>query len=173
MQYVKLKYFLEFLPGEISLEIGSAPGGACHSLLNRGLIVFGVDPLPPDRQHAPIVKRHKNFYEIKGTLQSVTRALLPKKCHWLLCDANISPKEALSKLMLITNHYKDDLKGFFYTVKLNDDLWDNEKDLLTYLDSLGQTIRQEVENFEDVIFKQLSSNRKEILCFVKMKKQSS
>ena len=75
--------------------------------------------------------------------------------------------------MLITNHYKDDLKGFFYTVKLNDDLWDNEKDLLTYLDSLGQTIRQEVENFEDVIFKQLSSNRKEILCFVKMKKQSS
>jgi hypothetical protein len=75
--------------------------------------------------------------------------------------------------MTIINHYKDDLKGFFYTVKLNDELWDNEKDLLTYLDSLGSTIRQEVENVEDVMFKQLSSNRKEILCFVKMKKQSS
>ena len=155
--------------GEVAVEIGSAPGGACYSLLNRQLIVYGVDPCPPDRQHSSVIKANKNFHEIKGTLQSVTRAQLPKQCQWLLCDANISPREALPKLLMILDHYKEFLKGFFYTCKLNDEFWKKEGDLLIYLDELENRIKKEVTACEDVIFTQLTANRKEILCFVKMK----
>jgi len=169
-QFVQTIYpDFSFKTGDIAIEIGSAPGGACYSLLNKGLEVYGVDPCPPDRQHAPIIKNNKKFHEIRGTLQSVTRAQLPSTCNWLLMDANISPYESLEKLILICNHYKDSLKGFFYTIKLNDDLWMKEKSLLDYIDELEGTMKKEIESCEEIVFKQLTSNRKEILCFLKFK----
>lgn len=170
VKFIKVLYpDMAISPNEIAVEIGSAPGGACYSLLNTfGLKVYGVDPCPPDRQHDRIIKQNSNFNEIKGTLQSVTRAQLPRECHWLLCDANISPTEALSKLILMMNHYSGTLKGFFYTCKLNDEYWDKERELLKCLQEMRAGIKSEVKACEDVVFTQLAANRKEVLCFVKM-----
>lgn len=37
-------FALEFKPGELAVELGSAPGGVVHALLQRGVSVIGVDP---------------------------------------------------------------------------------------------------------------------------------
>ena len=50
--YRKMEEYLEYTgtnlePMQVALEIGSAPGGACYSLLRRGLRVFGNPKVNP------------------------------------------------------------------------------------------------------------------------------
>ncbi len=44
-------------PGELCVEIGTAPGGSSQALLNHGLHVIGIDPADID----PVVVAHPNF----------------------------------------------------------------------------------------------------------------
>lgn len=48
------------LPGQSALEIGSAPGGACLVMLEKGLTVYGVDPSPHDSEY--IIIEIEQFY---------------------------------------------------------------------------------------------------------------
>jgi 23S rRNA (cytidine2498-2'-O)-methyltransferase len=47
--------------GDRCVELGSSPGGSCQALLDRGLIVTGIDPA----EMAPAVLEHPNFTHIK------------------------------------------------------------------------------------------------------------
>jgi 23S rRNA (cytidine2498-2'-O)-methyltransferase len=48
--------------GDHCVELGSSPGGSCQALLDRGLIVTGIDPA----EMAPSVLEHPNFTHIKA-----------------------------------------------------------------------------------------------------------
>jgi 23S rRNA (cytidine2498-2'-O)-methyltransferase len=98
--------------GDTAVEIGSAPGGACYSLLKRGLNVVGIDPCPQDRQHLSIVSMHPKFSHLKMRLSGLKRSQLPAKVEWLLCDANISPHDALPNLTYLICALEKDDQGF-------------------------------------------------------------
>jgi hypothetical protein len=54
--------------GDTALEIGSAPGGGAYALLERGLQVYGVDPSPRGREHAPVVAKYPRFTAVMARL---------------------------------------------------------------------------------------------------------
>jgi 23S rRNA (cytidine2498-2'-O)-methyltransferase len=154
---------LQLNRGDTALEIGSAPGGACYSLLQRGLRVYGMDPTPPDRKHAPVVAQHPKFREIRGVLETIDYALLPEKVDWLLCDANISPEVALPHLISLLKLYMSSIRGIFFTVKLGEDIWSNKKEpLVNYIDSLQDRIVDKT-TIVTCASTQLPSNRQELL----------
>lgn len=107
--YMKIEEAISYLdirlsPGDVALEIGSAPGGCVYSLLQRGLTVVGVDPCPSDRTHAPILHKNPAFTEIKSKLHQLSLNQLPETVQWLLCDANIDALDALPHLKNICKY---------------------------------------------------------------------
>jgi len=91
-------------------------GGAAYALLERGLRVYGVDPTPPGRKHAPIVAEHPRFVEIVARLgEPGLLQRLPTDVDWLLCDANIAPDVAVPHLADLCSRCGERLQGLFYT----------------------------------------------------------
>lgn len=102
-------------PGDIAVEIGSAPGGASWALLNRGVKVVGIDPA----EMAPQVLKHPHFRHFKQPVNSVLREDLPDSIQWLLLDMNVEPQITLFAVDRLASRMKDSLLGVFLTVKLN------------------------------------------------------
>jgi hypothetical protein len=66
-------------PGDTALEIGSAPGGCVYSLLQRGLLVTGVDPCPSHARtaHHDVITQGRlgrNFTEVRARLHQLLPA---------------------------------------------------------------------------------------------------
>ena len=77
-------------PGSRCVEIGSSPGGASQALLDRGLIVIGVDPAEMD----PAVAAHPNFTHLRKRASEVRRKEF-RKVRWLTADMNVAPNYTL------------------------------------------------------------------------------
>lgn len=113
-------------------------------------------------QHADIVKSHVNFTHIKGYLDSFDRSKLPANIDWLLCDANISPYDALPHLFQLRNKYRHSMKGFFLTAKLGEKLWDSKGDgVYSEVLKLKRLVRASMD-IKSVNTRQLSTNRQEV-----------
>lgn len=163
---------LHMKKGDVAVEIGSAPGGQAHSLLQRGLVVWGIDPSPPDREHADVVLKHPNFHLIKGRIESISHSKLPREADWLLCDANIPANDAIPHILTLSKRFSPKLKGLIYTCKLADELWMWPERLLDYLEQQQHKFTAASASdchFESVTMTQLNSNRREvmILCLTK------
>ena len=176
--YMKMEnaitYFgLPVLPQEQALEIGSAPGGCVYSLLQRGLRVCGVDPCPADRTHSPVVKKSKDFIEVRSFLRNLRIEQVPARAEWILCDANAPPEELLPYLLNMCAHYQQSLKGMLYTVKINDKLYDGLKPdrLLAYLQETRDCVVGASGGalFSEVSMLTLPANRQEVLIMAKTK----
>jgi 23S rRNA (cytidine2498-2'-O)-methyltransferase len=152
--------FYRFKPviskGQTALEVGCAPGGASTAMLNRGLIVTGIDPQNMD----PGVLANANFTSIKKFARYVTENDL-RSCNpdILVMDMSIPPVDALAELAhvisVLRTLYGKELKirqGFF-TIKLND--WKLASGIPQYLKRLSHI------GFHDLHPVQLCSNRQE------------
>lgn len=149
--------------GDLALEVGSAPGGAVHALLQRGLSVHGIDPSPADREHAPVVAEHPRFTAHKAKLgQAGLLERLPPQVDWLLCDANIAPDEAVPRLAELCTRFSPRLKGVFYTCKLGERLWAKPKLLLDELERIKALLGASAD-FVAFDCVQLTANRQELL----------
>ncbi|MEZ4361857.1 MAG: hypothetical protein R3B48_16830 [Kofleriaceae bacterium] len=108
-------------PGELAVEIGSAPGGATLALLRRGLTVYGIDP---GEMH-PITKafkaRDNRFVHLHMPAAEVPKAALPRRYQWLLLDVNLAPMVALRYVERFVALAHGGLRGAVLTIKLNDD----------------------------------------------------
>ena len=67
-------------------ELGSAPGGAGQALLDRGMLVTGIDPA----EMAPAVLEHPHFTHIRRRSTQVRRREF-RKIRWLTADMNVAP----------------------------------------------------------------------------------
>jgi 23S rRNA (cytidine2498-2'-O)-methyltransferase len=153
--YLKLEEALAWsgLPlhrGETALEIGSAPGGASHALLSRGLRVIGIDSAAMDAR----VLDHPAFTHIARSVQSVRREELPRRIDWLLLDLNLAPDIALRQAARLAARV-DTLRGVILTLKLNHPNSDVE------LPSWMEFVRE--MGMENVRAKQLASHRREVV----------
>ena len=106
---------LPIAAGDRCVEIGSAPGGSCLALLERGLLVTGIDPAEMD----PAVLAHPNFTHVRARAKDVKRSVF-RDCRWLLMDANVAPGYTLDTLDGVITQGGARPEGLVLTLKLTD-----------------------------------------------------
>jgi 23S rRNA (cytidine2498-2'-O)-methyltransferase len=106
---------LPLRPGDRCVEIGSAPGGSCAALLERGCLVTGIDPAEMD----PAVLANPRFTHVRARAREAPRALF-RDARWLMSDTNVAPKHTLDTAEAIVNARDVRLEGLVLTLKLTD-----------------------------------------------------
>lgn len=159
--YLKIEEaFYRFKPviekGLHVLEVGCAPGGATTAMLNRGLLVTGIDPQHMEEK----IAKNPLFKFIRKPARFVTPADLQNtNPDILVMDMSIAPNDALIELShiitLLRSQFGKSLKlrQGFLTLKLND--WKYATEIPVYLKKLEQI------GFHGLHPIQLSSNRQE------------
>jgi 23S rRNA (cytidine2498-2'-O)-methyltransferase len=101
--------------GDSCVEIGSAPGGACLALLERGCLVTGIDPAEMD----PLVLAQPGFTHVRSRAKDAKHAVF-RACRWLVMDANVAPKYTLDTVTAILARPQVRPEGLILTLKLTD-----------------------------------------------------
>jgi 23S rRNA (cytidine2498-2'-O)-methyltransferase len=140
---------LPIQPGECVVELGSAPGGASQSLLNRGLRVIGVDPA---EMHADVLA-HPNFTHVRRKNKAAPHEVY-READWLTSDINMPPNYTLDAVEGALSVPGVRLRGVLLTLKLPE--WSLAKRIPEFLDRVASW------GFRDVRARQLQFNRQEI-----------
>ncbi|MCH2182761.1 MAG: SAM-dependent methyltransferase [Mariniblastus sp.] len=145
-------------PGDTCVEIGSAPGGACQLLLEKGARVIAVDPAEMD----PVVVSHESLTHLKCRAREVRKRDL-RDIRWLLADLNVAPAYTIDTVAEIaTNQHVRHLRGMLLTLKLPDlELVQQVPDMIQKVKGLG---------FNLVRTRQLAFNRNEF-CLMALRDQ--
>ncbi|MCH9682815.1 MAG: hypothetical protein K0V04_15370 [Deltaproteobacteria bacterium] len=107
--------------GDVVVELGSAPGGASHALLRRGLMVHGIDPGAMDPRVLEFCGAGGNrFTHHACRMSEVGRGDLPRRLHWVISDVNLAPQIALQTIRRLAAKPRDRLCGVLATFKLDD-----------------------------------------------------
>lgn len=136
-------------PGDRCFELGSAPGGSCQALLDRGLRVWGVDPAEMD----PQLMEHPRFTHIRKRVADVKRREFVG-AKWLVVDLNVAPSFTLDAVEDIVTHSSVKIRGMLLTLKLSD--WALADEIPVYLDRIRRW------GYSRVRARQLAFNRREI-----------
>jgi 23S rRNA (cytidine2498-2'-O)-methyltransferase len=152
--YLKIEEALRWseLPlksGDRCVEIGSAPGGSCAALLERGCIVTGVDAAEMD----PAVLANPRFTHLRARARDVPRAAF-RDARWLMSDTNVAPKHTLDTVESIVNSRDVRLQGLVLMLKLTDPR------LTAELPAFHKRIRG--WGYQHVRARQLALNRQEV-----------
>jgi len=152
--YLKLEEALRWSelpirPGDRCVEIGSAPGGSCAALLERGCIVTGIDPAEMDAS----VLANPRFTHLRTRARDVPRAVF-RDARWLMSDSNVAPKHTLDTVEAIVTAPDVRLEGLVLTLKLTD------PKLAAQLPAFHKRIRG--WGYEHVRARQLAFNRREV-----------
>lgn len=152
--YLKVEEALEWSQfplreGERCAEIGAAPGGASQALLDRGLMVMGIDPA---KMHEDVIA-HPNFTHVQKRGNEVKRREF-RKVRWLLADMNVAPQYTLDAVEDIVRHEENKIRGVILTLKLPD--WELASELDNYLARIRSW------GFAEVQARHLHHNRQEI-----------
>jgi 23S rRNA (cytidine2498-2'-O)-methyltransferase len=152
--YLKIEEALRWseLPiraGDRCVEIGSAPGGSCAALLERGCIVTGIDPAEMDLA----VLENPRFTHVRARARDVPRAVF-RGARWLLSDTNVAPKHTLDTVEAIVTAPDVRLEGLVLTLKLTD------PSSTAKLPAFHKRVRG--WGYEHVRARQLAFNRQEI-----------
>ena len=140
--------------GDRCVEIGSAPGGSCQALLERGCDVTGIDPGEMD----PILLTHPHFKHFRSRANRVDRRVF-QNSRWLAADANIAPDDTLDMVETIVTQPETRIEGLLLTLKLTDPA------LSADLPLFHKRIRS--WGYRHVRARQLAFNRQEV-CVVAM-----
>jgi 23S rRNA (cytidine2498-2'-O)-methyltransferase len=156
--YLKIVEALEWsqLPiraGDRCVEIGSSPGGSCLALLERGLVVTGIDPAEMDAQ----VLAYPTFTHLRARAKDVKRSVF-RDCRWLVMDANVAPNYTLDTLDGLLTQAGVRPEGLVLTLKLTD------SKLAAKLPAVAERIRR--HGYRRVRMRQLAFNRQEICAVV-------
>jgi 23S rRNA (cytidine2498-2'-O)-methyltransferase len=149
---------LPLAAGDECVEIGCAPGGASQALLDRGLLVTGIDPADVD----PVVLENPRFRHLKKRGKDVRRHEF-LGVRWLAADMNIAPDATLDEIEPIVMHPGVTIRGMIVTLKLSD--W-------SAADRLPQLVeRVRAWGFRDVRLRQLVTGGQEV-CLVALRRKA-
>jgi 23S rRNA C2498 (ribose-2'-O)-methylase RlmM len=85
----------EVRAGDLAIEIGSSPGGACLALLEKGLEVVGVDRAQMD----PQVKAHPRFRHQPTSVHFYNPSKCGEFAQWVLLDMSNKPRLSLPEAL--------------------------------------------------------------------------
>ena len=146
-------------PGDIAVEIGSAPGGACGRLLELGLNVIGIDPADMD----PRIAEHPRFQHLRARGGDLPRQVF-RGAKWMLVDSNVKPEQTLVTVKNIINHRDSDFEGLLLTMKLGN---------YDQADRIGGWVAEiERWNTKRIAVRQLARNRCEVCVAVELQRRS-
>lgn len=145
--------------GDRCVEIGSAPGGSCQVLLERGCKVTGIDPAEMD----PLVTAHRNFTHLRAKAKEVKRNTF-QKVRWLATDANVAPKYTLDMVEAIVSQPDVRIEGLILTLKMT------APELVSDIPLFNKRIRS--WGYRQVRARQLAFNRQEVCVVATDLKQS-
>lgn len=94
---------------DVVIEIGSAPGGISHFLIEKGVRLTAIDPAAMDKDLG-------DFIHLKMSIFDVEKKHLPRNCDWLISDLNLNGDLNISQCKRIAKLYPN-LKGGFITIK--------------------------------------------------------
>ena len=143
--------------GQQCIEIGSSPGGACQSLLHRGLLVIGLDPADMD----PRIVQHANFRHVRARAADLKRKEFAGAT-WLFSDANIAPENTLAAVEDIVTNRRVNVQGMLLTLKLLD--WSMAAELQPHIDRIRGW------GYRFLRTRQLAFNRRE-LCVLAVRRK--
>jgi 23S rRNA (cytidine2498-2'-O)-methyltransferase len=106
---------LRLRSGDRCVEIGSAPGGSCLLLLERGCRVVGVDPAEMDAA----VLAHPGFTHVRARAKDADRSVF-RGARWLTADINLPPTYTLDTVEAIVADPEVRFEGLVLTLKLAD-----------------------------------------------------
>jgi 23S rRNA (cytidine2498-2'-O)-methyltransferase len=144
---------LPIAAGDRCIEIGSSPGGSCLALLERGLVVTGIDPAEMD----PLVLTHPSFTHLRARAKDVKRSVF-RDCRWLVMDANVAPNYTLDTLDSLLTQAGVHPEGLVLTLKLTD------PELAAKLPAIAERIRR--YGYDFIRMRQLAFNRREVCAVV-------
>jgi 23S rRNA (cytidine2498-2'-O)-methyltransferase len=152
--YLKIVEALEWselpiAPGDRCVEVGSSPGGSCLALLERGLLVTGIDPAEMDAE----VLAHPGFTHVRARAKDVQRGVF-RDCRWLVMDAIVAPNYTLDTLEGVVAQGGARPEGLVLTLKLTD------PKLAEKLPQIAERIRR--YGYRRVRMRQLAFNRQEV-----------
>ena len=131
------------------VEIGSAPGGSCLALLERGCAVLGLDPAEMD----PAVLAHPRFAHVRARAKDAKRNVFDG-CRWLMSDANVAPTYTLDTVEPIVTAAGARVEGLLLALKLTD------PKLAAALPAFQERVR--AWGYRRVRTRQLAFNRQEV-----------
>lgn len=114
--------------GELAIEFGAAPGGACQRLLEAGLDVIGVDAALVDDR----VAGHPRFTQWRMRAREVPLKRF-QGCDWLLTDMNIDPASTMAAIARVVTGGTARPKGIIATLKLPE--WSRSAGIAGWLDA--------------------------------------
>jgi 23S rRNA (cytidine2498-2'-O)-methyltransferase len=144
--------------GDTCVELGSSPGGSCQALLERGLLVVGIDPAKMDAR----LISHPNFTHVQARAADLKRKSF-KGVRWLMADANIAPQDTLDSIEHIVTNRRVNISGMLITLKILD--WGMAERIDDYLNRIRSW------NFGYVRARQLAFNRREVCVVAVRRKQ--
>jgi 23S rRNA (cytidine2498-2'-O)-methyltransferase len=144
---------LPIAAGDRCIEIGSSPGGSCLALLERGLVVTGIDPAEMD----PLILADPRFTQLRARARDVKRSVF-RECRWLVMDANVAPNYTLDTLDGLLTQAGVRPAGLVLTLKLTD------PELAGKLPAITERIRR--HGYRNVRMRQLAFNRREVCAVV-------
>ncbi len=103
----------EMAVGDLAVEVGAAPGGACGRMLELGLRVIGIDPAEID----PDIAEHPDFTHLRARAGDLPRREF-RGVKWLLVDSNVRPDQTLTTVEHIVTHRESEIRGMLLTLKL-------------------------------------------------------
>jgi len=144
--------------GDRCAEIGSAPGGSCQALLEKGLHVLGVDPAEMDES----LLDHPNFIHFRMRASGIKRREF-QGVRWLSVDTNVAPRHTLDTVESLVKHPAVHIRGLLLTLKFSD--WQLADQVPKYLDRIQSW------GYRHVRARQLAFNRQEI-CVAALRSRS-
>lgn len=136
-------------PGARCAELGSAPGGSTQALLERGMVVLGIDPA----EMHPSLLQHPHFTHLRRRSRRTPRRVF-RKVRWLFSDMNVPPNYTLTAVEAILTHPEVSIRGMILMLKLSRwELADSIPDWLRRIRSWG---------YNEIQARQLYFNRQEI-----------
>ncbi|MEM8666532.1 MAG: SAM-dependent methyltransferase [Planctomycetota bacterium] len=146
----------EMQAGDLAIEIGSAPGGACGRLLEQGLQVIGIDPADMD----PRIASHPRYRHFRARAGDLPRRVF-RDAKWMLVDSNVRPEKTLVTVENIVTHPQTQFEGLLITMKIGD------YESLQLIDQW----RDRIERWkpESIAIRQLARNKVEVCFAVRMR----
>ncbi|MCC9599074.1 SAM-dependent methyltransferase [Stieleria sp. JC731] len=143
-------------PGDLAVEVGSAPGGACGRMLELGMRVIGIDPADMD----PRIANHPKFKHLRARAGDLPRKEY-RGARWLLADSNVKPEKTLVTIENIVKHRLCDIEGLLLTMKLGD--YEVARHIPKWIE------RIKTWNPEEIRVRQLARNRCEVCMAIRLK----
>ena len=135
--------------GDWVIELGSAPGGSAQALIDRHLLVIGVDPAEMPAE----LTGHPNFTHIRRRASELPRRTICQ-AKWLAADMNVPPQQTIDDVQTIVDHHDCHIRGLLLTLKLAE--WKLVEDVPAWIAQIQSW------GFRDVRIRQLAFNRREL-----------